>query len=129
MHRSTSTESLSHGAKTLGDRESSKAAWNAPGASDYNVGTELILLSVRGFDEFSNSARASCNQKFEMPDWSACGLFDQYRMMRFQRYLQNGKRISGRHSNTVTKQQMCHNGHNAVSKAYGNLGGNWEMGQ
>jgi hypothetical protein len=29
----------------------------------------------------------------------------------------------------VSRQQMCQNGHKAVGKAYGNLGGKWEMGQ
>jgi hypothetical protein len=48
-------------------------------------------------------------------------------MRRFQRYLQKGKR--SRHSNSVLSQKMCRKGHNAVRKAYGNLGGKWEMGQ
>jgi hypothetical protein len=29
----------------------------------------------------------------------------------------------------LSRQQMCQNGHNAVRKAYGSLGGKWEMGQ
>jgi hypothetical protein len=54
-----------------------------------------------------------------MPDWNAFGLFGKYRIRQFQRYLQKGKRRSERHSNPVTRQQMCQNGHNAVGKAYG----------
>jgi hypothetical protein len=45
-----------------------------------------------------------------------------------QRYFEKGKRTSGRRSNTVSRQQMCHSGH-AVRKVYGNLEGKWEMGQ
>jgi hypothetical protein len=48
-------------------------------------------------------------------------------MRQFQLYLQKGKQRSGRHSNPVSRQQMCQN--NAVRKAYRNLGGKWEMGQ
>jgi hypothetical protein len=55
------------------------------------VGTELILLSIRAFDEFSDGAQVICIKKFEMSDWSAFGLLGKYRMRRFQRYLQKGK--------------------------------------
>jgi hypothetical protein len=51
------------------------------------------------------------------------GLYGNFRTRRFQRYLQKGKRRSGRHSNSVSRQQMCPNGHNAVRKTYGILGG------
>jgi hypothetical protein len=43
-------------------------------------------------------------------------------MRRFQGYLQQGKRTSGRRSNPVSRQKMCQIGHNAVRKAYWNLG-------
>jgi hypothetical protein len=56
-------------------------------------------------------------------DWSVLGLSRKNRMRRFQRYLQQGKRTSGRRPNSVPRQQMCQNGHNAVRKACGNLGG------
>jgi hypothetical protein len=58
-----------------------------------------------------------------------CFGLGKYRMRRFQRYLQKDQRRSGRHSNPVSRQQMCQNGHNAVRKAYGNLRWEWEMGQ
>jgi hypothetical protein len=44
-------------------------------------------------------------------------------MGRFQRYLQQGKRTSGKRSNPVSKQQMCHSGHDAVRKAIWESGG------
>jgi hypothetical protein len=47
-------------------------------------------------------------------------------MRQFQGYLQKGKRISGKHTRPVSRQQMCPNGHNTVRKAYGNLGGEVE---
>jgi hypothetical protein len=62
-------------------------------------------------------------------DWSAFGLPGNYRMRQFQLCVQKGKRRSGRHSNSVSRQKMCQNGHNAFRKAYGNLRGKWEMGQ
>jgi hypothetical protein len=97
--------------------------------SEYNLGTELILLSVRALDDFTEGARVTCNEKYEMSDWSAFGLFGKYRIRLFQRYVQKGKQTSGRYSNPVLRQQMFQNGDNAVRKVYGNLGGAWEMGQ
>jgi hypothetical protein len=68
-----------------------------------------------------------------MSDWIAFGLFGKYRIMirRLQQNpnLQKGKGISARCSNPVSRQQMCQKAHNAVRKAYGNLGGKWETGQ
>jgi hypothetical protein len=40
-----------------------------------------------------------------------------------------GKRTSGRHSSSVSRQKMCQNGHNAVRKRYGNMVVKLEMGQ
>jgi hypothetical protein len=34
-----------------------------PRSSEYNLGTELILLLVRAFDEFSNDARVDIQLK------------------------------------------------------------------
>jgi hypothetical protein len=68
-------------------------------------------------------------QKVHVVTLECFGLFGKYRIRRFKRYLQKGKRASGRHSTPVSRQQMCHNGHNAFRKAYGNLGGKWEMGR
>jgi hypothetical protein len=99
-----------------------------PRSSKYNLGTELILLSVRALDEFSDAARV--HEKVQIfLDWSAFGLFGKYRRRRFQGYLQKGKRTSGSHSNPVSRQQICPNGHNLVRKSYRNLGGKWKMGQ
>jgi hypothetical protein len=69
-----------------------------PRSSEYILGTELTLLSVRALCEFSDDARVTCNKKLEMPDWDAFGLFGKYRVRRCQRYLQKGKQRSGRHS-------------------------------
>jgi hypothetical protein len=100
-----------------------------PRSREYNLGTELILLSARALDDFFFMQHV-CNQKFKMSDWSAFGhQIGKYRMRRFQPYLQKGKRTSGRRSNHVSRQQMCQNGHNADMQAHGNLGGKCEMGQ
>jgi hypothetical protein len=50
-------------------------------------------------------------------------------MKQLQRFLQKGKRRSGRHFNSESRQQMFQNGHNAVRKAFENLVGTREMGQ
>jgi hypothetical protein len=53
----------------------------------------------------------TCNKKFEISDWSsAFGLFGKTRGRKFQRYVQKGKRRSGRYSNPVSRQQMRQNG-------------------
>jgi hypothetical protein len=40
-----------------------------------------------------------------------------------QRYLQKGKRRSERHSNPVSRQQMCQNGHNTSQESIWESGG------
>jgi hypothetical protein len=57
-------------------------------------------------------------------------LFRLYRMKQLQRFLQKGKRRSGRHFNPESRQQIFQNaGHNAVRKDFENLEGTREMGQ
>jgi hypothetical protein len=56
-HPSTVTESLSNGAKTFWGRQNSKAIRIVLRSSDYNSGTEFILLSLPACDEFSDGAR------------------------------------------------------------------------
>jgi hypothetical protein len=104
--------------------------WSSDKAADIRLGCHQDCYSSgKGtFDGFSDDERVTCTQSFEMSDWSAFGLFGKYRMRQFQRCLQNGKRRSGWHSNTVSRQQMCQNRHHKVRKAFGNLGrgsGRW----
>jgi hypothetical protein len=83
-----------------------------------NLGIELIPVSARAFDGFEDAARVKSNKKLEKSDWNAFGLFEKYRMRRFQRYLQKGKRRSGRRSKHMSRQQMCQNGKQAVRKKH-----------
>jgi hypothetical protein len=50
------------------------------------------------------------NNMAKLSDWSVLGLFGKNSMRRFQRYLHQGKRTSGRRSNPVSRQKMCQNG-------------------
>jgi hypothetical protein len=83
--------------------------------------------------QFLKLALVTCIKKSEKEDSvfgrSVIGLFGKCKTRRFQGHLQTGKRRGGRHSNCLSRQQMCQIGHNAVRKALGNLGELWEMGQ
>jgi hypothetical protein len=83
--------------------------------------------------QFLKLALVTCIKKSKKEDSvfvrSVIGLFGKIRTRRFQGHLQKGKRRRGRYSNSLSRQQMCQIGHNAVRKALGNSGELWEMRQ
>jgi hypothetical protein len=112
---------------------------------EFNLGTELILLSASALDEFVEAASAIKSKKNVRLEcvWALWKIQQKkkkeigtHRIRRFRRYLQKGKRTSGRRYNPVSRQQMCQNiqllmgtTQSACRKACRNLGGKWEMGQ
>jgi hypothetical protein len=101
-----------------------------PRSRECNSGTDLILLSVRALHAFLDSARVTCHESKKMSDCSACGLFETFRIKRFQQYLQKGKQTTGKRSNPVSRQQMCQHAHmgTAQSGKHMGIGGELEYG-
>jgi hypothetical protein len=95
-------------------QQNSKAARNVPRSSDYNVGTELILLLVYQLKYLSGvGSSATCINK------GVFGLYGKYRTRRFQRcailrYLEHSTVIGNNSSNVPVWGGMAR-GHTTVA--------------
>jgi hypothetical protein len=120
--RSTKTESPSQSSNTFGDSKLARQPEMCRGQSN-TTGVLSSFCCPRVLSMRIYILHVTCNNMGKLSDWSVLGLLGKSGMRRFQRYLQQGKRTSGRCSKPVSRQKMCQNGHNPVRKAYGNPGG------